>query len=141
MSKYSKRIKSGKSTGTSTLRELKIAMKKHGQDLTGFKSGGMAKGSREGSVIKAKKGTHVTKDGRTAKKGLYYNMNKRRKAGTSRPGKGTVSAKALKRFWEYFGGMFGRFVGRFCVLGAFFVGDVQRFLGSFREGFERSQNL
>ena len=61
------------------------------------KSGGMAKGSREGSVIKAKKGTHVTKDGRTAKKGLYYNMNKRRKAGTSRPGKGTVSAKALKQ--------------------------------------------
>ena len=70
MSKYSKRIKSGKSTGTSTLRELKIAMKKHGQDLTGFKSGGMAKGSREGSVIKASKGTHVTKDGRTVKKGL-----------------------------------------------------------------------
>ncbi len=97
MSKYSKRIKSGKSTGTSTLRELKIAMKKHGQDLTGFKSGGMAKGSREGSVIKASKGTHVTKDGRTVKKGLYYNMNKRRKAGTSRPGKGTVSAKALKQ--------------------------------------------
>ncbi len=54
-------------------------------------------GSREGSVIKASKGTHVTKDGRTVKKGLYYNMNKRRKAGTSRPGKGTVSAKALKQ--------------------------------------------
>ena len=72
------------------------------ESVTGYnpmkrKSGGMAKGSREGSVIKAKKGTHVTKDGRTAKKGLYYNMNKRRKAGTSRPGKGTVSAKALKR--------------------------------------------
>ena len=72
------------------------------ESVTGYnpikrKSGGMAKGSREGSVIKAKKGTHVTKDGRTAKKGLYYNMNKRRKAGTSRPGKGTVSAKALKQ--------------------------------------------
>ena len=44
-----------------------------------------------------KKGYHKTKDGRTAKKGLYYYMNKRKKAGTSRPGKGTVSAKALKR--------------------------------------------
>jgi len=72
------------------------------ESITGYnpmkrKSGGMAKGSREGSVIKAKKGTHVTKDGRTVKKGLYYNMNKRKKAGTSRPGKGTVSAKALKQ--------------------------------------------
>ena len=43
-----------------------------------------------------KKGYHKTKSGRIAKKGLYYNMNKRKKAGTSRPGKGTVSAKALK---------------------------------------------
>ena len=41
-----------------------------------------------------KKGYHKTKSGRVAKKGLYYNMNKRKKAGTSRPGKGTVSAKA-----------------------------------------------
>jgi len=68
-----------------------------GRGVIAKKNGGMAKGSREGSVIKAKKGTHVTKDGRTAKKGLYYNMNKRKQAGTSRPGKGTVSAKALKQ--------------------------------------------
>jgi len=40
---------------------------------------------------------HTTKDGRRVKKGLYYYMNKRKKAGTSRPGKGTVSSKALKR--------------------------------------------
>ena len=45
----------------------------------------------------AKKGTYKTKDGRTVKKGLYYYMNKRKKAGTSRSGTGTVSAKALKR--------------------------------------------
>jgi len=44
-----------------------------------------------------KKGYHKTKDGRTVKKGLYYYMNKRKKAGTSRKGKGTVSDKALKR--------------------------------------------
>jgi hypothetical protein len=45
---------------------------------------------------KVKKGYHKTKDGRTVKKGLYYYMNKRKKAGTSRKGKGTVSSKALK---------------------------------------------
>lgn len=44
-----------------------------------------------------KKGYHKTKDGRTAKKGLYYNMNKRKASGTSRKGKGTVSSSALKR--------------------------------------------
>ena len=44
-----------------------------------------------------KKGYHRTKDGRMAKKGLYYYMNKRKKAGTSRKGKGTVTDKALKR--------------------------------------------
>ena len=43
------------------------------------------------------KDTHVTKDGRTVKTGLYYYMNKRKKAGTSRKGKGTVSDEALKR--------------------------------------------
>jgi len=49
------------------------------------------------SARKGGKATHKTKDGRTVKKGLYYYMNKRKKAGTSRPGTGTVSAKALKR--------------------------------------------
>jgi len=68
-----------------------------GRGVIARKSGGMAKGSREGSVIKAKKGTHVTKDGRTVKKGLYYNMNKAKKDGTSRPGKGSVTDKALKQ--------------------------------------------
>ena len=42
------------------------------------------------------KDTHVTKDGRTAKKGLYYYMNRAKKKGTSRKGKGTVTDKALK---------------------------------------------
>ena len=44
-----------------------------------------------------KKGYHKTKDGRTVKKGLYYYMNKKKKSGKSKPGKGTVSDKALKR--------------------------------------------
>ncbi len=59
---------------------------------------GMAQGM--GARFEAKKGGsayHTTKDGRRVKKGLYYYMNKRKKAGTSRPGKGTVSSKALKR--------------------------------------------
>ena len=43
------------------------------------------------------KDTHVTKDGRTVKKGLYYYMNRAKKRATSRPGKGTVTDKALKR--------------------------------------------
>jgi len=44
-----------------------------------------------------KKGFHKTKDGGTAKKGLYYYMNRAKKKGTSKPGKGSVSDKALKR--------------------------------------------
>ena len=44
-----------------------------------------------------KKGYHRTKDGRVVKKGLYYYMNKRKKSGKSRKGKGTVSDKALRR--------------------------------------------
>ena len=44
-----------------------------------------------------KKGYHKTKDGRTVKKGLYYNMNQAKKKGTSKSkAKGTVTAKALK---------------------------------------------
>jgi len=42
------------------------------------------------------KGTHVTKDGRTVKKGLYYYMNKAKAEGRSKPGKGSVTDKALK---------------------------------------------
>jgi hypothetical protein len=50
---------------------------------------GLAKGGQA-------KDTHVTKDGRVAKKGLYYYMNRAKKLGKSKPGKGTVSDKALK---------------------------------------------
>jgi|TARA_X000001388_G_C2165115_1_gene97679 hypothetical protein len=44
-----------------------------------------------------KKGYHRTKDGKVVKKGLYYNINKRRKAGKSRSKKkSTISAKAYR---------------------------------------------
>ena len=59
---------------------------------------GMAKGM--GARFEAKKGGsayHTTKDGRRVKKGLYYYMNRAKKRGTSKPGKGSVTDKALAR--------------------------------------------
>jgi len=47
-----------------------------------------------------KKGFHKTKDGRTARKGLYYYANKRRKAGKkpiARGRKGFVTRAAVTR--------------------------------------------
>ena len=41
--------------------------------------------------------THVTKDGRTVKKGLYYYMNRAKKKGPSKPGTRPVTDKALAR--------------------------------------------
>lgn len=39
--------------------------------------------------------THKTKSGKTAKKGLYYNINQKKKAGTSATKKkSTISTKA-----------------------------------------------
>ena len=43
---------------------------------------------------------HTTKDGRRVKKGLYYYMNRKKKRGTSKPGKGTVSDEALAKSKE-----------------------------------------
>jgi hypothetical protein len=40
---------------------------------------------------------HKTKEGKMAKKGLYYNINKRKEAGTSRSkSNSTISKKAYK---------------------------------------------
>ena len=45
-----------------------------------------------------KKGYHRTKSGKLARKGLYYNINKRKKAGTSRSKKkSTISAKSYRK--------------------------------------------
>ena len=44
-----------------------------------------------------KKGYHKTKSGKIAKKGLWYNVNKRKKKNTSRSkAKSTISAKAYR---------------------------------------------
>jgi|TARA_R100001440_G_scaffold26238_4_gene42691 hypothetical protein len=44
------------------------------------------------------KGTHKTKDGRTAKKGLYYYINKKRKEGRKMRKKGAKGAPTAKNF-------------------------------------------
>jgi hypothetical protein len=50
-----------------------------------------------------KKGYHKTKSGKMAKKGLYYNINKRKKAGTSRSKKkSTISSKSYKNMQRGF---------------------------------------
>ena len=59
---------------------------------------GYYKKPKDESVNVEEKDTHVTKDGRTVKKGLWYYMNKRKKAGTSRPASaGTVSPEAMRK--------------------------------------------
>ena len=60
---------------------------------------GMAKGMGKefrDSKKDGGKATYKTKDGRTVKKGLYYYMNRAKKRGTSKPGKGSVTDKALR---------------------------------------------
>jgi hypothetical protein len=69
-------------------------------DFERARAKGMAKGmGRQFRDSKADggKATHKTKDGRTVKKGLYYYMNRAKKRGTSKPGKGSVTDKALKQ--------------------------------------------
>jgi hypothetical protein len=43
--------------------------------------------------MKNKKNTHITKDGRVARKGLYYYMNRAKKLGKSKKEPGKASAK------------------------------------------------
>ena len=71
----------------------KMGFKKGGKVKPGYKKGGKVRtGYRAGGD------THVTKDGRTVQKGLYYNMNQAKKKGTSKPkSQSTVTDKALAR--------------------------------------------
>ena len=85
-----------KKGGTVKVRDINKDGKKEGWEVARAK--GMAKGM--GARLEAKEGGsayHTTKDGRRVKKGLYYYMNRAKKRGTSRPGKGTVTDKALKQ--------------------------------------------
>ena len=81
--------------GPITTRDINKNGKKDGFEIARAK--GMANGM--GRPFKAKDGGsayHTTKDGRRVKKGLYYYMNRAKKRGTSKPGKGSVTDKALK---------------------------------------------
>ena len=44
------------------------------------------------------KGTHKTKDGRTARKGLWYNIHQKRKRGEKMRKKGAKGAPTAKNF-------------------------------------------
>ena len=82
-----------KRMATQEAEKERLGPKVKGSGLDTFK-----KKPKEESVKVEEKDTHVTKDGRTVKKGLWYYMNKRKKAGTSRPASaGTVSPEAMRK--------------------------------------------
>jgi len=71
--------------------DIITAAKKNAGKRTNAMGGGMMRKTfSEGSKF------HTKKDGTKAKKGLYYYMNRAKKRGTSKPGKGSVTDKALK---------------------------------------------
>ena len=74
---------------SSTYKSLMVMMKAYAEAHDELAFGDQSTSASIGEA----KDTHKTKDGRTAKKGLYYNVNKRKKAGTSRP---ASSSKAPK---------------------------------------------
>ena len=87
-------VKRNKKMGGGMMEEAKEINSKIKNSRTLKMGGGMMK--RNMYKAGSGKDTHVTKDGRTVKKGLYYYMNRAKKKGTSKPGKGTVTDKALK---------------------------------------------
>jgi hypothetical protein len=89
-------VKAGTDNNPNETYADKIAGATMGKKRTAAMGGGMMRKSFSKGKS-AKKDTHVTKDGRTVKKGLYYYMNRAKKRGTSKPGKGSVTDKALAR--------------------------------------------
>ena len=87
-------VKRNKKMGGGMMEEAKEINSKIKNSRTLKMGGGMMK--RNMYKAGSGKDTHVTKDGRTVKKGLYYYMNRAKKKGTSKPGKGSVTDKALK---------------------------------------------
>jgi len=60
----------------------------------------MSKKKPAQKVIKASKGTHVTKEGKVAKKGLWYNIAMKKKRGEKmrkKGAKGAPTAAAIKK--------------------------------------------
>tara|TARA_R110002012_G_scaffold294759_1_gene491039 strand:- start:312 stop:638 length:327 start_codon:yes stop_codon:yes gene_type:complete len=94
--------KNGKIEGWEVARSKAIQKsmsKKKYEDYSsrGLKS--MSKKKPAQKVIKASKGTHVTKEGKTAKKGLWYNIAMKKKRGEKmrkKGAKGAPTAAAIK---------------------------------------------
>ena len=87
-------VKAGIDKNPNPTQADRIAGAKMGSRKKAMGGGMMRKTFRKGG---SESQYHTTKDGRRVKKGLYYYMNRAKKRGTSRPGKGTVTDKALKR--------------------------------------------
>ena len=96
--KKGKTVEKKKLGKTVKVRDINKDGKKEGWEVARAK--GMAKGM--GARLKFREGgdTHVTKEGKTAKKGLWYNIHQKRKRGGKprKPGsKGAPTAEAIKR--------------------------------------------
>ena len=87
-------VKAGIDKNPNPTQADRIAGAKMGSRKKAMGGGMMRKTFRKGG---SESQYHTTKDGRRVKKGLYYYMNRAKKRGTSRPGKGTVTDKALKQ--------------------------------------------
>ena len=74
---------------------ITAAKEKSGTRKNAMGGGMMRKEFKKGGGSDASK-YHTKKDGTKAKKGLYFYMNRAKERGTSKPGKGTVTDKALK---------------------------------------------
>ena len=87
-------VKAGIDKNPNPTQADRIAGAKMGSRKKAMGGGMMRKTFRKGG---SESQYHTTKDGRRVKKGLYYYMNRAKKRGTSKPGKGTVTDKALKQ--------------------------------------------
>ncbi len=80
------------------VRDINKDGKKEGWEIARAK--GMAKGMKARLKFKRGGDTHVTKEGKTAKKGLWYNIAQKKKRGEKMRAKGAKGApteKAIKK--------------------------------------------
>jgi len=89
-------VKRNKKMGGGMMEEAKEINSKIKNSRTLKMGGGMMKRNMYKAGGSDASKFHTKKDGTKARKGLYYYMNRAKKKGTSKPGKGTVTDKALK---------------------------------------------
>ena len=88
-------VKAGIDKNPNPTQADRIAGAKMGSRKKAMGGGMMRKTFSKGGGADSSK-FHTKKDGTKARKGLYYYMNRAKKRGTSKPGKGSVTDKALK---------------------------------------------